>query len=586
MNKTVNINLGGMIFHIDENAYHKLQNYLNAVKTSFAGASGEDEIIADIEIRIAELFTEKQTNERQVISTKEVDDVIEIMGQPEDYMVDSDIFEEDTQSKSNNQQTSQGTYRKIFRDSDNRYIGGVSSGLSHYLGIDALWIRLGWLALLFFFGTGILAYVILWILIPEASTTAEKIAMKGDPVNISNIEKKIREELGNAADSVKNADYQKAQNGVSKFFDTIGNIFMSIFKVFGKFIGIILIIAGISGLASLVIGILVSGSINFFNYPITDELAIYDYASGFPYWLLGLLIFFIAGIPLFFLAYLGLKILSNNLKSIGNIAKFSLLGVWILSVIGLSAFGAKTGLKSKERAVVIIKDTLPIYKNDKIRVKMVSNELYPNEMYRDNDVEIVYDEEDKKHIFNQDIRLIVKSTQDSTATIRIKKKARGTTHAIARKRASDIDYEYTLDENTLALNNYLLMSPELKYNEQDLEITLFLPVGSVLYAEENTHSFHLNSESYNDILISGDENKYLEILDGNTTCISCVKKTVNYSSENNENVIVDEDGIRITSDDGKVIVDENGLDINLANDGKHFEMKIDENGLKIKSDQN
>ena len=101
MNKTVNINLGGMIFHIDENAYQKLQNYLNAVRRSFAGASGEDEIISDIESRIAELFSEKLQHDRQVVSNKEVDEVIEVMGQPEDYMVDEDIFEEEPRTQEN-----------------------------------------------------------------------------------------------------------------------------------------------------------------------------------------------------------------------------------------------------------------------------------------------------------------------------------------------------------------------------------------------------------------------------------------------------------------------------------------------------
>ena len=126
MNKTVNINLGGMIFHIDENAYQKLQNYLNAVRRSFAGASGEDEIVSDIESRIAELFSEKLQHDKQVVSNKEIDEVIEVMGQPEDYMVDEDIFEEEPRASRTNRTRSN---RKFYRDIDNKYIGGISSGL-------------------------------------------------------------------------------------------------------------------------------------------------------------------------------------------------------------------------------------------------------------------------------------------------------------------------------------------------------------------------------------------------------------------------------------------------------------------------
>ncbi|HLT51709.1 MAG TPA: PspC domain-containing protein, partial [Arenibacter sp.] len=139
MNKTININLANLFFHIDEEAYAKLKHYLEAVKRSFANTNGSDEIIADIEARIAELFHEKMENERQVITQKEVDEVIVIMGQPEDYMVDEDIFEDGPKNVPKTARV-----KKLYRDIDNKYIGGVSSGLGHYFGIDALWVRLIW----------------------------------------------------------------------------------------------------------------------------------------------------------------------------------------------------------------------------------------------------------------------------------------------------------------------------------------------------------------------------------------------------------------------------------------------------------
>ena len=151
MNKTVNINLANMLFHIDENAYQKLLRYLEAIKRSFAGTKGSDEIIADIEARIAELFFEKMENERQVITMKEVDEVITIMGQPEDYHIDEEIFEDGPAGGS------MGTPRrvkKLYRDIDQKYIGGVCSGLEHYLGLDALWIRLIFIILAVFSGFG------------------------------------------------------------------------------------------------------------------------------------------------------------------------------------------------------------------------------------------------------------------------------------------------------------------------------------------------------------------------------------------------------------------------------------------------
>ncbi len=149
MNKTVNINLAGIFFHIDEDAFLKLQRYLEAIKHSFTDSQGRSEIIADIEARIAELFTERIQNEKQVVGTKLVDEVITIMGQPEDYLVDDEIFEDEPKAS---QRQPYKSAKKLYRDTDNSYIGGVAAGLSHYLGIEPIWTRLIWL--LFAIGSG------------------------------------------------------------------------------------------------------------------------------------------------------------------------------------------------------------------------------------------------------------------------------------------------------------------------------------------------------------------------------------------------------------------------------------------------
>ncbi|MGB0895790.1 MAG: PspC domain-containing protein [Flavobacteriaceae bacterium] len=589
MNKTVNINLGGMIFHIDENAYQKLQNYLNAVRRSFAGASGEDEIIADIESRIAELFSEKLQHDRQVVSNKEVDEVIEVMGQPEDYMVDEDIFDEEPKTR----KTSAKSNRKLFRDPDNKYIGGVSAGLGHYFGIDALWVRLIWVGL-FFISIGTLAifsYLLLWVLIPKAESTADKIAMTGDPVNISNIEKKIKEELESATDMVKNVDYQKygnkAQSGISSFFDAIGKVFLTLFKVFGKFVGIMLILTGAFTVVGLLIGMFTMSSFDLFNLGIINQLDIYDYAPVWPIWVISLLGFFAIGIPFFFIAYLGLKILVTNLKSIGNIAKFSLLGIWLLSLITLAVFGLKTGLKTKEQDHMLVKEELAITAQDTLNIAMTTNELFTSRMYRNTSEKFVYDENDTKYIFSQDVRLIVKSTKDSIASIKIRKEASGENHQDARDRAMDIDYNYSLENNTLLLNNYFLVSPDKKYNNQEVEITLYLPEGTIIYADDNTYYYHRNSDYYGDILENGDEEHYLRVLEDATECISCDPTDFTIEDTENGKVIINENGINITinedGENGKIIIDKNGLDIDIKENDDNFEMKIDEDGIKIKN---
>ena len=174
MNKTVNINLGGFVFHIDEDAFQKLTNYFGAIKRSLSNTSGQEEIIKDIEIRIGELISEKHTSDKQVISLREVEEIISIMGQPEDYRIEGEETIEAEPIYTNTKIT-----KKLYRDEENAAIGGVLAGLGHYFGIDKAWLRVILLIMVFAWGTGFVAYIILWIAMPAAKTTSEKLEMRG-----------------------------------------------------------------------------------------------------------------------------------------------------------------------------------------------------------------------------------------------------------------------------------------------------------------------------------------------------------------------------------------------------------------------
>ena len=198
MNKTININLGGIFFHIDEMAYQKLKRYLDAIRRSLSDdPQGRDEIINDIELRIGELLSERVKDVRQVVNENDIDEVTKIMGKPEDYLVDEEIFEDEPVYRKRT------TSKKLFRDGDDKFLGGVCSGLAHYIGMEPIWMRIIWLVIAFGFGVGFFIYPLLWILIPVAETTTEKLQMKGEPVNISNIEKKIREEFSDVSENIK-----------------------------------------------------------------------------------------------------------------------------------------------------------------------------------------------------------------------------------------------------------------------------------------------------------------------------------------------------------------------------------------------
>jgi phage shock protein PspC (stress-responsive transcriptional regulator) len=574
MNKTVNINLANILFHIDEKAFNKLQRYLESIKRSFSGTAGSDEIIADIEARIAELFQEKMENDRQVITLKEVDEVINIMGQPEDYMVDEDIFEDEPKRTTE----SRPKVKKLYRDTDNKYIGGVCAGLEHYLGIDVLWIRLAFILLGVFTGFGFIAYILLWILVPEAVTTSQKLDMRGEPVNISNIEKKVKEGFEDVAEKVKSVDYEKVghrvKSGGKTFFDTLGDIIMFFFKVFGKFIGILLIIIGAATLIGLFIGLMTVGILDIVHIPGVDFYDVVN-STAAPVWLVSLLAFFAVGIPFFFLLYLGLKILVTNLKSIGNIAKFSLLGLWLLSIIGLSVLGIQQASAHAFSGTTTVKEDLNFPQGlDTLRIRLNSSDLLDvQENVGINGMRVAYNENGDKILFANDVRFDIKKSEDSLAHIRIRKDADGNSFVNAKERAGKIDYNYSIDGNTLLLDNFHSTSVKNKVRDQEVRVTVFIPSNSVITFDESAKQHIGRTTRYDKDIYRSDIVDYQWLMKDNGV-LQCLDCPENIKQEDDED------------ENGRIIINEDGVDIDIKDNGDSFKMKIDENGLKIKTNDN
>ncbi|TCK66679.1 phage shock protein C (PspC) family protein [Winogradskyella wandonensis] len=618
MNKTVNINLAGIFFHIDEDAYLKLSRYLEAITRSFTDSQGRSEIIADIEARIAELFSERIQNDKQVVGIKLVDEVITIMGQPEDYLVDDEIFE-DEPTYAKQRQTKSGPTKKLYRDTDNSYIGGVAAGLSHYLGIDMLWVRLLWVIFaLASGGSFIVIYIIFWALVPEATTTAEKLTMTGEPVNISNIEKKIKDGIDIVSEKVKNVDFKKhgdtikegfenvadnisetvksvdfekqgdrLKNKSRNFFETIGDIVMFFFKVFAKFFGVIMIITGISALIALLIALFTVGITDAINFPGIDFLVMTN-ATNTPIWLMSLFLFLAVGIPFFFLFYLGLKILVNNLKSIGNIAKFTLLGLWIIAILGLITIGVKQAAEYSYNAFDTKEVELNITANDTLKISMANNGISRKRLYINNGgFGAFIDKDGRKNITNDKVRFIVRSTKDSIAKLEISKNAYGSSYERAFNRAENIDYNYNFANNELVLDKYITTDTRYKYGDQGVQIIIYLPEGSTLYADDNTYRYHRNRRIYDDILDNGMEEHYLRVLDNQLKCLDCDEDTAEIETEEDNKTtlkINSEEGILIKSGDSiKLKIDSEGINAN----GSEVQVKIDEEtGVEIKTKNN
>lgn len=189
MKKTLTVNLAGIVYHIDDDAYSMLKSYLEKVSNELKEVEGGTEIYEDVEIRISELFTEKLKGNRQVITAKDVEEIIATMGQPED------ISGKKTDGKRSS--FSYQRSRRMYRDPDNRIIGGVCSGLAAYWRVDPTIVRLIFILLAIFGMAGVIIYLILWVILPEAHTVAQKLEMRGEPVNLSSIGDFFRQEFEN-----------------------------------------------------------------------------------------------------------------------------------------------------------------------------------------------------------------------------------------------------------------------------------------------------------------------------------------------------------------------------------------------------
>lgn len=529
MNKTVNINLGGMFFHIDEDAYQKLTRYFDAIKRSLSNSSGQDEIIKDIEMRVSELLTEKQKTEKHVVGLKDVDEVIAVMGQPEDYRID----EEGIGNSSPNYSSSStiGT-RKLYRDKDKGMIGGVATGLGHYFGIDPVWMKILFVVLLFAKGVGILPYLILWIVVPKAKTTAEKLEMTGEPVTISNIEKKVREEFENVSDKFKNANYDEMGNrvktGAEKIGSSLGDFIIAVLRVFSKFLGVILIMTGLFILAALFIAVFTLGSSSVIEVPWQGFIEAGNF-TDYPVWTFGLIMFFAVGIPFFFLSLLGFKLLAPKLKSIGNIAKYTLLAIWLISVSLAIAIGLKQLSAFAIDGRVVVKENLNIKPTDTLLIKFKHNDYFAKNIDDNDDFKITIDSTGNDVIYSNNVSFKIAQTDTQLAYIQIEKEAKGKTLFEAKQRAEKIQYSYKVSGNQLVFDNYLLSDLKEKFRDQEVEITLFLPLGTVLKMDDSAAHYDETNSDY--FYWHPNENEIFKVESDKIRCQNCF-------NEDNENITV------------------------------------------------
>ena len=487
MKKTVKINIGGVIFHLDEDAYQILQNYLTSINQRFAATEEGKEIISDIEHRIAEILQSKLSEQKQVISKEDIDEVIEIMGHPED-------FENEEDEENNQYKNFERSSRRLYRDPDNRILGGVCSGIGSYLNIDPLVIRIIFLVLLIVYGVIGIVYIVLWALLPAANTTAQKLDMRGEKFNISDIEKNVRKEYENVKDNLKNfrnsKDYDHARNFIERIIYAIGAFFRIIFRFFVATLGLALIVAGVGFLLGLT-GTIVIGepfmpwNNLFFQDHIIFTDMIHSFISPNTLWIITICAILVVFIPLFAIIYGGFKLLLGIRPHDRHFAGFGFF-IWLVSLILLVVFAGMQvknfsySVKDENQLDVRVPANKTLYLKAREDKSISTSKFY----IFDSEFQIMYDENDEKQLFSYPEIDIIRGNSDHVI-IEVEKEGRGSDRKEALQNAHEIEYNVVQNDSIVLFDAVYSLINKNNWRFPDVEITVKVPEGTILYLDKS-----------------------------------------------------------------------------------------------------
>ena len=489
MKKTFTINISGTVFHIEEDAYEVLQKYLVNLKNHFGSSEEGKEILADIEARIAEIFIEKSTSVQKVVSIEMVNEAIEIMGTPEE-------FEEAEVETEEGYQPTEETKRKrrLYRDPDHRVIGGVCGGLGAYFNMDPVILRIIF-AVLFLVtsGAAFLAYIILWIAVPKAKNTAQRLEMRGQEATVKNIEKSIKEEVSEMKESYKkfkeSDTYSKGKKGVETAGDVTYNVFKLILKVAVIVIGVLLIISGFLGLlgfiSSMVIGhsfvqgwpmiwspeVEVPGFLNHFVSPGTVTFGMIS---------IGILV----GIPLLAMLFIGTKLVfryKTNNAAIG----LTMVGVWLIALVALIAVSVGQLGNYKNQSSVTETKTISCDSCQTLTLKLGEDkyEDYAKMDFEIDNVKVAV--VDGEEVMLGNVTLDIEKSGNDDFVILVKKSSRGKTRELAKEETESIIYRFDVKDSTVTFDPWFILGKDDKYRVQEVDVTVKVPEGKAVYLSDD-----------------------------------------------------------------------------------------------------
>ncbi len=478
MKETTTINISGIIFHIDEDAFAILKKYFADLKKRFGDSEEGKEIINDIELRIAEILQDKLTEKKQVINTADVEEVINIMGNPED-------IDDGTEEEPQKEEPHRNEYRdrRLYRDPDNNVLGGVCAGIGHYFGLDPVLIRVLTIIITIFYGIGFLVYLVMWAFIPKAQTTAEKLEMKGEPVNAENIKRKIRENY----EDMKNSDtYKKAREGATRSASALGEVGTFILRA-------IVIIIGVGMLIGAVVSIVAIANLIFFHAPTVyfngeAHGVLFPMIEAFFESKLTMVIFFLSSIllgliPLMIILFLGVKLVFN-FKTNNKVIMLSSLGIWLVALAVVITIGISLG--SRYTYPTDVEKNHILETNNPKALYIELTEFEPNMENTIDDVYYGIGEDGTSYLYHRPDFDVRKSKSDQFE-LRIVREARGRNRYDATDVAESIRFNFELNDSILRLDPWYETGLQNIGRVDDLDITLFVPEGKKVFFNEEIY---------------------------------------------------------------------------------------------------
>ena len=500
MKKAMQISLGGMYFHIDEDAYNLLQEYTSSLRDYFSkeGESG-NEIIDDIEQRMAELLNARISEKKQVINLDDINQAIKTLGKIEDFEFEKPA--NGTDSGNEYQAFSRKTNRRLYRDPDNSVLGGVCSGLAAYFNVDPWVVRIIFIIMLFInviippfislFGFGILLYIILWIVIPKARSTAQKLQMRGEPVTVRNIKRSINDEYQKVKSGFegfsKSEGYKKTKDVAEEVLHVIGRIILVFFKIIVSFIGIALLIVGILLLAG--VGTAIFSRFHWFgpfnwHFPNIFIPNISDFfVNPATASIVAACLIILIAIPVISLIVWGIKLLLN-VRGSNKVLQAMAVTVWVIALIVLIALvfteGEAFAFEASGTSTEVIKpsESSTLY----LELKDKKDYMEGITIYSLFDYDIYYDKEEDKILGEPELK--IEESDNNQIELFVRKSMRNIGMREADKNLEEIEYELELKDSILVFNRFFSMDDDYRWRFPEVELILKIPEDQKIYISE------------------------------------------------------------------------------------------------------